>query len=244
MFSFVEQLRIAERQTSPLIKSPQETIRRINGSLTVPEPVSIYARVNTRLFTRQQDVIKIDQTIGIQDHMEILRDYINQRMPGSVNRWRLVNAHGVTTEFTPKGEIYKWYEGYMLTREVVRKDKVQRRGIGREYFFVGRFSDQIPETIAQQLHIPRNPRVFAGLSPTDIIVTSGISWVQDVKGYCAPTIVGNNFTTNNPAFHRIKIPDGEAIDTLLGLNQANAIFEAELAEQAAKQITRSPSPVN
>ncbi len=180
----------------------------------------------------------------MQGHMEALRDYVNQRIPGKVNKWRLVNAHGVATEYTTNGEIYHWYEGYMPVREVAREDTAQRRRIGREYFFVGRFSDQIPESIAQELHIPRNPRVFAGLSPTDIIVTSGISWVQDVKGYCEPTIVGNDFTTNNPAFHRIKIPDGEAIDTLLGLNQANAIFEAELAEQAAKQITKSPSPVN
>ncbi len=38
MLNFVEQLRIAERQTSPLIQSPQGAMRRINASRTIPEP--------------------------------------------------------------------------------------------------------------------------------------------------------------------------------------------------------------
>lgn len=239
MPKFLEQLRIAQAQISPIIQSSEEAIARLYTSQRMSEPSGVYERVNTRLFTNDVAVKRVDLAIDIPGHMEQLQAYVNGQLREGENKWELVNAHGIATEFTRDGdEVYHWYEGLMLTREVAREDTTQRRRVGREYFFVGRFTNEVSRGRAQQLSIPKNPRVFESLSPSELVMTSGISWKQDVRGYNEPTIYGSDFTPNSPTFHVITIPDGETLDTLRGINQATALFETELAEQAARQIPR------
>lgn len=242
MAMFREQLRQAGQRIAPVQQSPREVMARVMDARALPEPTLIAERVNTRLFLTQPEIHQINTALDVQGHMEELRDYMNNHTRDKQEKWEVVNAHGVATEYGNDGkEIFHWYDGVMLTREVGREDTSMRRRTGREYFFVGRFSNQEPEGQARKLGIPGDPepRLFADASPTELVITSGISWVKG-GGPHEPIIIGRDLTPATSNFHVIQLPEQVTQNEPQSIEAAKQLFEAELAEQAAKQIYDFP----
>jgi len=161
--------------------------------------------------------------------MQELATYLNEFIQKSnTSKWKFMNAHGIVIDnLNTDNEIYHWYEGCMIAREVAKESFERRNRIAKEYFFIGRFSDQEQDAISQRYNIPGNPRVFTDPSPLELVITSGVSWTSRQN---EPLIT--NINTNPYYVLRLS----EESDMQLALVQ----FERVLAEQASRQIPDFP----